>query len=172
MILLSVSSTSLPMCLLFTGIVTLQAIHSSSCFGSQISLCAREFGLHGFCPYDFYLFLQEESIKLFLDFNFPLLLVAFIIFKPLLALSKGPKQVVKNLARLLQMNCRADSQTMTDVHIGCDLPRQHSTSNVVGDDNCSGLITQLFSEPCPKEDMFCFIMLRTNFYQDRVSVGA
>jgi hypothetical protein len=59
-----------------------------------------------------------------------------------------------------------------NVHIGCDLPRQHSTSNVVGDDNCSGLITQLFSEPCPKKDMFCFIMLGTNFYQDRVSVGA
>jgi hypothetical protein len=29
---------------------------------------------------------------------------------------------VKNLARFLQMNCRADSQTMTDVHIGCDYP--------------------------------------------------
>lgn len=60
---------------------------------SNFSLCKKN-GLYGFCPYDFYLFLQEITIKLCLDFNFPLLLVA-IIFKSFLTLSKGKIVIIR-----------------------------------------------------------------------------
>lgn len=114
------NSIGLLVCLLFTWIVTLQAIHNSSCFGFQISLCVRKFGLHGFCPYDFYLFLQEKNIKLCLDFNFPLLLVTFILFEPLLALSKRKILIIRIfdmcIKFLLQLKNQWEDLAMTLVN--------------------------------------------------------